>query len=295
MFYFDVLPRDIIHIILSKLDVVASVVRSGVIQVTLDYEVIFRLKFPKIYKSVKFIIDDHFTMYAENIDMITYDNLGNELHHMTSTPNKVVTLHVDKWFYALHVINLKYGGISTYLSRRLSFYERYPELYVLLIRDKSHVPGIFRHDTFTFMDPAFAALVKGSFVDFEKLSRFFEHPMRITAADLYMFASLDNYLDVFDYLTSHIIVEAGISPGHMTDPRLVNRVFRYIVETQPSMVYHSFLYQAYIINDENLFNYMLGRIRFNLHQALVLLIANPPRNLSQKSMFRTLQSMIYNI
>lgn len=294
MSYLDCLPQDILHIILSKLSDVSGVASPGIITTEVIYSLVFQFKFPMLYNQVKDIIDDHFTMYATNVDITTY-NKRNILE-----PDSVITLNVDKWLCVLYELSLWYTpqpGVRKFSSDildRLHFYQFDTKLYKLVVKDKYHeVNHVDKHFN-TFISPAFMATVKGYFIDFDQLRPDLSSS---NISTLYYFMTLDNWMEIIAYILNNYQVKGGVSLGLMTDRTSNDKLLRYLVKSKPSILRNVIMLPLVYGNDnEDLFNYILDHndeIGNNLIQSLDLILYDTTKRTPAKlSMISTLKQRL---
>lgn len=266
-FYFEYLPQDILNNILKRIPAIVNITRSGVLDNSdVNYEQVFAITYPELYRPVKDIIDECFTMYVGKVDIKYYGYVKSgysEIKRELLTPRDVITLNIDKWLYILEeIFPWRRDWISgtmksaSYVLSELLFYIRYPILYVLIKEDKHHSLDLYQKKVM-FKDSKIEMTITGITFPFRKLLGIFGAP---TAHEFlstcYIFMKLDNWRDIVTYIANNFKF-GDLTSGTFTDQILARQLIDFIIDQNLPINGWDLLYVAYQRDDIYLTNQLI--------------------------------------
>lgn len=226
-FYFEYLPQDVLNILFSKITYIPYIICSEVLDNTdINYEQVFLMTYPSLYKPMRDIIEECFTIYADKVDVTYYGYVNrkcSQISHESFEPKKVITLNIDKWLCVLEEIfpirRDWVGGAKrtqAYVLNKLLFYIKYPELYLLINKDKYYR---FRHfeevDEVTFENTKVKVDVIGVGIRSSQILTYFDEPLTYNLLEICQeFMGLDDWKEIVTYITTNF--DFGVMSHHAT-------------------------------------------------------------------------------
>jgi hypothetical protein len=140
--YFDIIPEDIIYLIINKLSYTNFINFKKTVNISLNYEYLFSIKFYNLYKEVKYIqnyYDDIYSKYKDTLYQILYldilEYIEFEKEDMKYEENDIYYGDVNFYYdiedvkntlNSITVITLQLLTISKYIPKVMNRIKLYP-------------------------------------------------------------------------------------------------------------------------------------------------------------------------